>query len=257
MGLNNTEWAIKQGGDTVILASLSQQDAEYPAKDLRFAWSLPSAVTYFDHFLGDTLRAEWVNTANNSGTIAANGGQGGTVRFTTGAADTNYATLALGTHWKVSNGFTVFTARVASISAVATRSIEIGLTDATTETNGLVFSQHGSSPTAVADNAAIFAYDTGATPALNFWATLAVNATTVKTRTVTTSAPVAGTYQRFDIVINSSGDAFYYIDGTLVDTIATAVATSALLTPWIGVVTRTAGASIIDADYQGTHGPLA
>lgn len=227
---------------------------EYLYDDLFYSLGSVTVASAFYDFFGDALPGELVPTANNSGTVAANGGAGGTARFTTGTTSTNHATLALGTHWLVSNGFTLFTARVASITAIATRTIEIGLADATTETNGLVFSAHGTTTTAVADNAAIFAYDTGATPTLVTWGLFSVNATVAATRQVTTVAPVAGTYQRFDIAINSSGDAFYYINRALVGTQTAAVATTALLTPWIGVTTLAASAAIIDADNFGIVG---
>lgn len=249
----NANVAHKQGGDSLTLGGRELRPVDYSWWDLRFALGAdPNHIAYFDHMLGDTLRAEWVPTANNSGAIAANGGTGGTTRFTTGVTSTNYGTLTLGLHWLVSAGFTFFTARVASITAIATRTIEIGLTDATTETNGLIFSAHGTTTTPVADNAAIFAYDTSATPTLVNWGLFSVNATVPATRQVLSAAPVADTYQRFDIVIDPAGNAAYYINSSLVGTQALAVATTAILTPWVGVVTRTAGASIIDADYVGT-----
>lgn len=249
----NTNIATLQKGNSIRLGSVEGYPYDYLWTDQ--IWSLCNNPTYtgeFQDFKGDAIPANWVETANNSGTVAANAQRGGVVRFTTGTTSTNYASLAYGLHWRVSNGYTRFTAKVASVSAITTRTIEIGLTDATSETGGLVLSDHDATPVAVADNAVVFGFDTG--DSMTTWGVYNVNATVVGSQNLITPAPTADTFQIFDIVVDSSGNAYCYVDGTLVKSITSAVATTAVLTPWVGVTTLTTAAAIIDADYIGIVG---
>jgi hypothetical protein len=251
--MHNTNIALLQGANSQRLGSIEGFPYDYYWTDL--IWSQCNNPTYvgeFQDFRGDAIPAYWVEAADNSGTVAVNAQRGGVVRFTTGTTGANYATLTAGLHWRVSNGYTRFTARVASISAITTRTIEIGLTDATTETGGLIFSDHDATPVAVADNAVFFGFDTG--DSMTTWGVYSVNATTAGAQNLVTPAPAAGTFQKFDIIVDSAGNASCYIDGTLVKYIATAVATTAVLTPWVGVTTLTTSAAIIDADYVGIVG---
>lgn len=223
---------------------------------LQFSHALgnPLYVAHWDDFTGVDATLTRYTLNGSGGSQTAQAVAGGALRLTTGGTDTNLRTLTVGLNWLVSRGWTFFEARVASVSSIATRVIEIGLSDAVSETNGMAFSTHtASAPVDVADNAAIFGYDTNASGNGGKFAALSVNGGT-PTGTLTTVAPVAGTYNTFRVGIDESGNAYFWADGVLVATHALAVATSSLLTPWLGVVTRTGGASSIDVDYFGVFG---
>lgn len=219
-------------------------------------WSLlngnPDYVTFFDDFLGDAVNTTWQPNLSTGATIAINAAQNGTARFSTDTDDNDFATLALGLHWLVSKGWTLFEARVASVSAITLRAIEVGLSDALSETNGLAFSDHSATGiTAVATDAAIFGYDTDA--GMSRWAANSVKGGGTPQATLLSDAP-STTFARLGVAINSSGDAFYYVNNELVATHTDAVATTAVLTPWISLKSLSGAIKSIDVDYVGIAG---
>ena len=54
-----------------------------------------------------------------------------------------------------------------------------------------------------------------------------------------TNAP-STSYQKLGVIIESNGTAHFFVDGVRVSTVTNAVATTAVLTPWIAIKT-TAG----------------
>lgn len=252
--MTNANIAFPQGGDTLETGG---RDGRLPIvhdytaiRALLANAGSHEYVGYWDDFLGDLLSAEWQTDLSASVTIAVSAAAGGKITFTTTTTDNDKATLALGLHWLVSSGYTFFEARVKSVTAITLRAIEVGLSDAVSETNGLAFSNHSATPTAVADNAAIFGYDTAAS--MTTWALNTVNATTAAS-TVITAAP-STSYQRLGLFIDSSGNATFYVDGSVVGTKALAVATTAVLTPWVSLKSLSAAAKSIDCDYVSIFG---
>jgi hypothetical protein len=256
----NTDLALVQAGSAGVSRAAFVLGAKTGRPTLHewdsVRWSLlsnnPDYVAFWDDFLGDSVNATWQPDLSTGSTIAINTQNGGAIRFTTDTDDDDHATLTLGLHWLVSNGWTFFETRFKSVSAITVRAIEIGLSDAISETNGLAFSNHSvAGITAVADDAAIFGYDTDAT--MTTWAANSVNAAGTPQATLLTAAPTTS-YVRLGIAVNDGGDAFYFVDGDLVATHTSAVATTAVLTPWISLKSLSAATKSIDIDYAAIAG---
>ena len=149
----------------------------------------------------------------------------------------------------ISLGKTVFETRV-SFSAVTGCSWGFGLGDvlanATEVANYTVNSGVAADDAGIA-NAISFVFDTDATAAL--WQACSTNAGTVGNAGVEETlvdAPAANTYQTLRIEVDASGDARFYINGVLRLSRPTAVATTALLIPYIW------GDSAVDAQTSVT-----
>jgi hypothetical protein len=147
----------------------------------------------------------------------------------------------------VSLGTTVFECRV-SFDQIAGTSWCFGLSDTLAESternlykvNSGTIADGGLSLT----NAICFAFDTDAT-APTKWQFCSENAGTIAgsaAEDAHTGGPTADTYETLRIEVDADGDARFYIDGTLVNSETTAVATTSLLIPFIG------GNSADDAD---------
>ena len=218
----------------------------------------PNYVGFWDDFLGDTLLDEWAPNLDTSSSAAINAQAGGVLRLTTHTEDNAWATLALGLHWTVSNGLTVLRTAVKHVSAVTARSVEIGFSDALSESAGEAFSSHDATPVDVAANAAIFGFNSDESMAT--YSALSVNGGGTPQRTADVATPTTN-WLHFTIMIDAAGNAFFYTgkdELTLVATHLLAVATTALLTPWITVVNKTAAtARSIDVDYVGVYGARA
>lgn len=256
----NTDLGIVQAGSAgisragIVLGAKTGRPTLHEWDSVR--WSLlannPDYVALFDNFVGAAVDSRWATDLSTGATIAVNAQTGGAIRFTLDTDDNDHATLALGLHWLVSKGWTFFETSFKSVTAITLRAIEIGLSDATSETNGLAFSDHSvAGITAVADNAALFGYDTDAT--MTKWAVNSVNAAGTPQADLLTAAPTTS-YVRLGIAVNDGGDAFYFVDGALVATHTAAVATTAVLTPWISLKSLSAAAKSIDIDYVGIAG---
>jgi hypothetical protein len=138
----------------------------------------------------------------------------------------------------VSLGMTVFECRV-SFDQITGTSWNFGLSDTLAEGSGTV-ADGGLTLT----NAVCFGFSTDAT-ATTTWQFCHENAGTIGNsgaEDAHTAGPTADTYQVLRIEVDATGDARFYIDGTLVKTETTAVATTSLLIPFIG------GNSADDAD---------
>lgn len=102
-------------------------------------------------------------------------------------------------------------------------------------------------------NAVCFAFDSDATAA-TMWQFCSENAGTIAgsaAEAAHTAGPTADTYAVLRIVVESTGNAKFYIDGTLVKSVATAVATTAVLVPFIGGNTSVGAeaATVCSVDY--------
>lgn len=206
-------------------------------------------VGKFDDFLGDTLDASWAVDLSTSSTNVLNQQAAGATRLTTHSDDNANCTYALGLHWLVSNGPIFFRARISSITDLNTRAIEVGLSDALTESNGQAFTSHDDTPVAVADDAAIFGFMTD--DSMTTFSALSVNGGGTAQVTEDVLTPVAGTFYDFGVGIDAVGNAYFYTGQTpvLVATLALAVATTAVLTPWVSLTNLAGGGEIMDIDY--------
>lgn len=227
-----------------------------------FPWtSISNDLTVlYDDFLGAVINPAIGGVSENSGTaaivVAQRGGVGGLV---TGASSGNRSAFNTGLNYLVSDGGIVVQWRMKQVTGITTRALFVGLSDTVSLENPIELS--GTTFTSNATDAVGFVYDTDATT--DVWYTAAVNADSDKGGTAVTInggtvAPEAGIYENFRIEVNADGDAIlsYGKDNggqtitgwQIVATIENAVATTALLTPYILLETRTAGASTAYVD---------
>lgn len=225
-------------------------------------------VTLFDDFLGAALRGEVAGVAENSGTAAVVVAQdGGVAGLTTGATSGNRAHLSAGLNWKAENGTLSFEARVKPVTDITARAHFVGLTDTVAQENPIEIAT--ATITSNASDAVGFVFDTDATT--DKWFGLAVKGDAdrvvladgaIKHDGATQDAPVADTYETFRIEVNTDGDAVlaYGRDSgnryglRTVLRIDSAVTPTVLLTPHIGIETRTTAAKTAYADYVFIEG---
>lgn len=249
----NVDIAITQSGvngaKLLINGATGINPTEINPSDLRGAIMVnaPNYVGWWDDFLGDTLNTTYAADLSTGATAAIEAAARGTVRISTSTTDENHATLALGLHFTVSNGPTIFEARVTNVSAATSRSVEIGLSDALSETLGEAFSSHDATLVDVATDAAVFAIN--AEESVTAWKAISVNAGGTPAGTSSGVTAAAGTFDVLRIEIDAAGNASFFVNDTFVATHALAVATTALLTPWITVTTQTTGDRQVDVDY--------
>lgn len=253
-GAYNTNIAHVQGGNYMALGTLAGQQTDILWSEMQATFANSGSEYYVGSwydFLGDAVNEEFAPNLSSSSTAAISAASGGVCRLTTHTDDNANATLVLGLNWLVSNGWTVFKARVKNVSAITARAVEIGLSDAVSESNGQAFTSHDSTVVAVATNAALFGFNDD--DSMTTFSACSVNADTAA---VTTAVGTPSTsWTKYEIRINSSGTAYFYVDNVLVATHTSAVATTAVLTPWISVTNLTAAAArSIDVDYVGVWG---
>jgi hypothetical protein len=166
------------------------------------------------------------------GQIAMGSGDGG------GANDgSTLSLILLAKGALVSLGGCVMEARV-SLDTLAGAVVNVGLSDVLAESAehspykivAATISDAGLSNT----NAAMFVWGTEATAATK-WHHVTENATTIAAISTSDNGPVVDTYAILRIEIDADGDARFYVDGTLEKTVTTAVATTSLLIPFIGI----------------------
>lgn len=167
-------------------------------------------------------------------------GSSGSTDNDTDASVISYGLLAHGS--LISSGLTVFETRLTLDSAVTLWGINVGLGDIIQtsgeepmfECNTNVCAQL---PSDDFNNAVAFLYHTDSNDAQgDFWLAANENADTMGNAADEYSlgnTPVASTYQVLRLEIDSSGHAFYYINGSLMGVEPLAVATTAVLIPTV------------------------
>lgn len=254
---SNTDIGLVQAGSAgvsragIVLGAKSGVPTLHNYDDLRFAFGVGATHTsLFADFEGNagssTAPAPFVADAGSTGVYAQQSGLGGVGRITTAATNDDWVTLATGTDYNSANGTLFFEARV-KLVATTLVALEVGLSDAVSEAAGTAFSDHSvAGVTDVASDAVIFAYDTDA------GANWLVNTVKAGTPQAYDSSIAASTdWVTLKLMVNTSGDATFYIDDTFVTTITDAVTPASLLTAWVSVIARTAGAKSADIDYVG------
>ena len=137
----------------------------------------------------------------------------------------------------VSLGGAVMEARV-SLDTLAGAVVNIGFSDVLA--TAAEHSPHKIVAATISDagltvtNTACFVWGTEATAATK-WHHVTENAGTIAAISTSDNGPVVDTYATLRIEIDADGDARFYVDGTLDKTVTTAVATTALLIPFIGI----------------------
>lgn len=213
-------------------------------------------VIFDNFFTSETLDTNWTVThastngdedASISATVEDH-----TVILDTGATASAFQTLTRALIFPVSLSPTLFEARL-RLNDVTDVILEFGLTDALNHANGQSFTDYSSTPTAVATNALIMAWNddtTGAAPATNL-SLLNVNASTAgQSDASPVTALTNATYVTLAIAVDSTGDAGFFVDGVNVGGANLAVATTSVFTPWISVIaTQAASARTVEVDW--------
>lgn len=232
----------------------------YQDKDIRFAGTggieIPDGPQLLDDFLGDTLHADFwaTNVSAGATAFAVNVQREGVIRGATGATDDEKSEIAGEIIWLPSQGL-VFEARV-KISAITTVAVNVGLSDAKSEGASLIATTlSGITLTTTASNGVFWLFDTDATN--DNWHAAGVKADVDTAIANSAIAPVAATYDRLRIEVDTSGNAVAKIlDDAQPHVVryqtylANAVTAGTLLAPYIAVQARAATASRdLDVDY--------
>lgn len=209
-------------------------------------------VGFFDDFLGDVIQDPWTSAAGSdspAAVAAISEDIGGKVRITTGDSNASLAAdgvqLTSFLNWKTANGL-LFEAKV-KVSAITNVQLFVGLTDQRSSIE-MPATLSGTTYTTVATDAVGFLFDTTATTDTIRAVGVAndVDATHVDTGL----AYVADTYKVLRIVVDRNQNAYFYIDGTLVATVASAVrGTIPLAIVFCGRATGDTVSKTIDIDY--------
>lgn len=254
----NSNIALVQSGSagvnrsSFVIGALNDEAQLFDWDDIRrvFASANTDYSTYWNDFLGAVADPGPAGLQFDEGGTGLAAVASNEITLTTGGTTSNHTTMVLGLHYTVSNGFLVFDTRF-NIGTLTSVAIEVGFSDAISETNGLAFSDHTvSGVTDVAANAVIVAFDSGGD------ANYVINSVIAGTPRAFDigSAPGAGTNVTVRIVVDSSGNASVWFNGVLSQYITLAVATTAVLTPWFSVATLTGSARTLVADYFGIIG---
>jgi len=232
----------------------------------------PGHVVVFDDFFQSAVADDsWANswltfggaTSAAAVVVASPEGKVDLVSGTNGTAGTTDAScmsaLALTKGQAVSLGKIVFEARVAT-SHITGATLCVGLSDKIASDSAEAV-LHTVKAAVIADdgltvaNALSFCQDSEATLA-TLWHCTSENAGTIAYATAAGSCssgvgPTANTYQVLRIEVDASGDARFYVDGVLKFTETTAVATTAVLVPYIAVTAEdgTPVATTLSVDY--------
>lgn len=215
-------------------------------------------VEVFDDFLDAAIDTtnKWIVFAGSDGdaTAAATVAgvpEGQVLMGSGGAGSTNdgsvMSLVLLSQGALVSLGTTIFETRVSFDQLTGTNWC-FGLSDTLAEATERNLYKVNSGTIAdgglTVSNAVCFAFDSDATAGTK-WQFCSENAGTIAASAAEdahTAGPTANTYAKLRIEVDATGDARFYIDDVLVKTETTAVATTALLIPFIG------GNSADDAD---------
>lgn len=227
------------------------QRAGYSDGDARHALGLvnnPAYQTWFDHFIGATVNAAYpavggTGTPARAIVSAANASQ---MKLTTTTTSGDSATQALALIYRGSNY--AYAATKLQIDVITTLKFEFGFADALTGAGGMVNVK--ATPTANGTNFAVFCFDTNHNTNLDAFACTAGTITNVGT---SATALVAATDVTLEVVVEN-GTSQFFVNGQHVGGGAGPVSTAAL-TPWFAVVTRSAAAKNLSAEWVYVTGP--
>lgn len=225
--------------------------------DGKFIGLVPAEqIVLFDDFLGDVIADQWavVEGADTTTSDALiNNQRGGVLRLVTGdSATTTYAgngiqvTQGAFYNFRAAEGGLAIEARV-KLDDITTAGFFVGFTDVGTFEAPIEASGTANGITTNATDAVGFLFDTRMTNA-NLWCVGVANdvdATSINTGI----APVAATYATLRVEVDTLGNATYFINGTAVGRVATAVRPSILLTPTIAAASFAAAVRNLDVDY--------
>lgn len=206
-----------------------------------------------DDFGAGTINSNWSLNKGSNGSaanFAAVAANASIVKATTGAAGTGTAAdcVAIGGQliYDIANGaITMY--GVVKVSAIANVALFVGLHDTLpASTLEMPFTLSGSTFTSTATDGCGFLFDTAAT-------TDTIRCVSVKNDVDGTSvdsadAFAADTYRRFKITVDTSGNAKFFINGTLVGTITSAIRSGVNLCPIVAAESRTTSTRDVTVD---------
>ena len=251
----STNYAVAPGGDKLVIGAQSDALTLIDFKDLRRALTRGSVehLSFFDDFFGNAGVAApqvWKKTAGSTGTAVAEGASGvvgGQWKVTTAATSSDYVTMALGLHFSATNGALFYDTYV-KLAQTTACAVEIGMSDAVSETAGLAFTDHTvATVTDVATDAAIFAYDSAA--GANWMINTVKNG--VQQAYNTGVAASTSAFVKLSYVIQTNGTIQFYVNDHLITTLTNAITPTVLLTPWNSIVATAAVAKSFYVDYVG------
>lgn len=209
-----------------------------------------------DDFLGDLILDEWNvclgSDAQAAGAISV-GIRGGVARLTSGnnsgTASDDIAMLNSGLNFLAAQGGVGLEVRLRMNTAVTGGTMGVGFTDVQSATGSTEepSSISGTTQTTTATDGAGLLYDTAQTT--DQWYSWAVKNDTDTASTISGVAPVADTYQILRVEIDASGALTTFINDVQVHSVAAAITTTALLTPYVYVNATTTASVVVDIDY--------
>lgn len=229
----------------IVLGALDGYPVELEYRDLLFHGG-PSVQAYWNDFHGSAGTPENITVdAASTGTSTLSYS---TLATATAATLNDHTTAAIAPVWGTNFGeWIVFEARFL-ISALTTVAVEVGLSDALSETGGLAFSNHTvAGVTDVATDAVVVAFDSAGDAGFNV---CSVNNGT-PSAVATGVTPVALTYNTVRIAISPTRDAHVFIDNNRVAIVEDAVANNVALGAWITVKALAGAIRSVQVDYLG------
>lgn len=229
-----------------------------------------TSVVKFDDFHGSVLGVAALGT--NSSDWITFGGDGagnqvvgieevspeGILTFTSGsdddaddAVEVTYGSNSFSA--LISDGVTIIECRSA-IDAITASQFACGLTE-DFAANGAEDMEHIISGGTITDQGAVSSgvsimFSTDATT--DVWQAVSTNATNIGNAAAEYTlgaTPVAGTYDRLRIEVDALGHAYFYVNDSLQGVEPLAVATAALMQPWLGTMSTTTTIVKTDTDY--------
>ncbi len=205
-------------------------------------------VVLYDDFLGGGVDEtnDWVVNEDHGGTGAINASSCGTYRLTTSTANNDKMEIANSLIWYASEAC-IMEARI-KIDNAATALINVGWADAAEYSdNQTCFEISSATIVDRCTDGACWVFDTNADD--DYWY-MCNSLAGVQVGTSYGSAPTAGTYETFRVALDTSGNATFYRNGNPEGFKALAVTTTADLTPYIAVLSRSGSAARnLDIDY--------
>jgi len=209
-------------------------------------------VRFFDDFVGDTLATDnWVGNADAGGSTAINEQENGVVRLANDGTDNDINSIFTAEIWQPNvMGTLVFEARV-KLNTSAAIDVFIGLTD-DNDADEMPILRESAALTTAASDAVGFTLD-GATHLQWYADSVKADADGTTEALGTDTAPTVDTWQVFRIVVESNGDAYFFIDGKQVHKIEEAITTTVQLSACVAAQALGTAANV-DVDYVFVEG---
>jgi hypothetical protein len=208
-----------------------------------------ACIKKFDDFTGKALDSTnvWTVAGVNSGTAAINVQAGGVMRVTTGGADTDDVDVASEIIFDPTKGL-VIEGRIA-LNDVDKLGMFFGFSDAQGEAADLIAMTFATvTLTSTASNAVGFLLAAAATS--NVVRGVSVNGDTDGDIHASSVTPVDAAFHTYRVELDKDRTARWYLDGDLIGTTLLAVASTALLCGYLGVINSgEAAANTVDVDY--------